>query len=339
MPRTIELMAATPHWRDLIAFAPADEGGGDGGDGGGAGDGGGGSGDGGDGGGSGGDGGQGGDGGGSTAKWFDGEGISDQDREWLKLKGFAEDDAALAAPKLLKSLRGAEQKLGKPAEALMERPGKDGSLADWKRQNAELFGLPEGPDGYELERPDLPQGVKWDEGLEAKAREIAHQHGVEPDALKAMVGLYAENIAAQATATADEMKGKEDEMFAELRKDWGDQTAGRTELAKRGLAFVAEKAGLDDVARLEVATILEQKAGGSAQAVRFFSALGETIGEDSLVIGGGSTGGTTQAEARQKLEAMKAPDHPYQVAIRDNNRAEIAKFNEERQRLSKIATG
>lgn len=285
----------------------------------------------------GGSGGSGGEGGTPPAKWYEAEAFDEDARRFVALKGLVDKPLEEALPTLLKGWRGAEKQLGKSPDTILDRPGKDEKLADWMRKNGELFGVPKDAEGYKLEPGDLPKGVTWDKDFEAKARAVAHEHALPEAALGAMAKLYTEQQAAQAQRWADEQRTSTEAMRAELAKDWGPQLPAKTELAKRALAHLGQKAGLDGDALLDATAALEEKTG-SANLLRLFAALGEQLGEDTL-IGGLSGGGmaTTPADAMQKLEEMKQPDHAYQKALRANDRAALQRFNEERSRLFKIA--
>lgn len=284
-------------------------------------------------------GGSGGEGAKPTAKWYEAEGFDEDARRFVALKGLVDKPLEEALPTLLKGWRGAETRLGKPADSLIDRPGKDEKITDWMRKNGELFGVPKDAEGYKLEPGELPKGVKWDEDFAAKARALAHEHALPETALGAMAKLYTEQQAAQAQRWADETKQASEATMAELRKDWGPNLPAKTELAKRALAHLGEKAGMDADALLDATMALEEKSG-SANLLRLFAALGDSLGEDTLITGGGDGGiATTPAEAKQRLEEMHAPDHPYQKALASNDRKTVERFNAERARLFKVASG
>lgn len=217
-------------WWSRVAFAAAEGGGGAGGGGG--------------------DGGQGdgggdpGAGGGATAKWFEDAGYAG-DREWLTAKGLDKvEDPAKALRTVVQGYRGAETRLGRPTDTIMDRPAKDQALPDWMRANAAVFGIPESAEKYEVEKPTLPKGVEWDGTLEAEARKIAYEHGLAPGALNAMVKLYADRVTSIVGDADTQLAAANREMMDTLARDWGVQTEAKLGLARSAAAAIAEKAGL-----------------------------------------------------------------------------------------------
>lgn len=102
---------------------------------------------------------------------------------------------------LLKGWKERETFLGK--KGILEPLPKDAS-PEQKAERAALLrraqGGPEKPEGYGLTRPqDLPE-VMWDQKLADQAAQLAHKHGLSPDALKELVGLQVESVKVQSDA-------------------------------------------------------------------------------------------------------------------------------------------
>lgn len=275
-----------------------------------------------------------------AGKWFEADTFSQEEREWLTAKGLATDDAAEALPKLIKGHRLAEQKLGKPAETMLDRPGEGQKVGDWMKENRELFGLAEKLEDLKVERPQMPEGMEYDEGLEAKVREIAFEEGVRPDTLNRLVGAYAEHIGATAKGLDDELQASKDAMNAELAKEWGDQMPAKVAQAKRAMATIAEAAGLDQAGVTAVSTAIAEK-GGDAATAKIFAKLGELMSEDQLAgLGKGETRiGTTPADARAELQKLRGPDGDYGKAARAGDRAKMKELQPRIDQLTKIAAG
>lgn len=357
---------AGPGWLERLLRAPADggaggDGGGSGGDAGGAGGqgGGAGAGQGGEGGGgaggpggeggatgggTGGQGGGGGDGGAGAVKpWHERDGLlSAEERSWITSKGYNQpmDEALLI--RALRGHRAAEGRLGKPADALMDRPAKDQPVADWMKANAAVFGLPEAPEGYEIQRPQLPEGMTWDEGLEGKFRSIAHANGMTPAQVQANVDMFAEMRAAEFQNVATEMRTASDAMRQELERDWGAQYGAKVQLAQKGAQAMAEKAGLGTEQILAIGQLLRPKVG-DAGIMRLFAAVGEAMGDDAFVPSAAGSGGVgiamTPQEAKAEHDRFVGPDGDYGKAWAKGDQASVRRLNDKRLQLLRIASG
>ncbi|MFN9358069.1 MAG: hypothetical protein ACK6A4_14815, partial [Alphaproteobacteria bacterium] len=86
---------------------------------------------------------------------------------------------------------------------------------------AESPAAPEAPQAYALKRPDLPEGVPWDEGFEKAALPIAQGLGLTPQQLQGLVDFYAGHQA-EAFAAAGRARQLEETRASEaLRAEWG----------------------------------------------------------------------------------------------------------------------
>ncbi|SFI60688.1 hypothetical protein [Albimonas pacifica] len=354
-------MTIVPVWLDRLLRAPADGGqggdggggqGGEGGQGGGEGAGQGGAGDGGaagaggEGGATGGgDGGQG-DGGAGGGKgdgkpWWERDGFLKSDEvDWLRSKGFNQELTPELMARALRSYRAAETKMGRPADSLMDKPGKDQPVAEWMKANRELFGLPEAPDGYEIKRPDMPEGVTWDEGLETKFREIGHANGMTPAQMQASVDMFAEMRKTEFETLATELQTAGEEMRQQLERDWGDQYSAKVKQAQQAAQAMGEKAGLDTEQILSIGQLLKPKVG-DAGIMRLFAAIGAAMGDDGFVpgAGGGPGIGMTPQEAKAEHDRFVGLDGEYGKAYRAGDQPKMRELNAKRLQLLKLASG
>lgn len=277
----------------------------------------------------------------ATSKWWEADTFAPT-RDMLTARGLTLDDPVEALSRLATSYQHAESRLGKPADTLIERPKKDQPVAEWMKGQRELFGIPEKPEDYKLDRPkDLPKDVPWDDRLEGKVRAAAVEAALTPGQLQAMTQVYAGHMAEIAQGIDTELQATTERMMTDLARDWGDQLPARIGLAKQAAAAVAAKAGLSADAVQGMSMTLSAK-GGDANVIRFMAALGEMMGDDVLKgagSGGGAGFGTTPAEARQQLQALRAPEGDYAKAVAANNRAEIDRLQPTIDRLTKLAAG
>lgn len=328
-----------PFWVTLNlpkpVFAPSDDGaGGDGGEGGDDG--------------AGGDGATGGDGGGegadggATANWWEGDKLSDVQRQSLTALGLTVEDPVEAVAKLTDMEIQAKRKLGKGVDQLMERPGEGQDIAEWMRANGELFGVPDDADGYQIEKPkDWPKDLPWNSELEAEARRIAHEHGIGGKALQAFSDLQAQTVLKLAQDADRELQTAAAELQGQLQKDWGDQYNAKVAAAQQAASVVAEAAGMDQEAIANLAAVLKPKVG-DANTIRMFAAIGDLMGEDAAAAlgkGGGNTLGSTPAEARAELQKLQAEGGDWYKAVADNDRTAIERLKPKMDQLRKLAAG
>lgn len=280
-------------------------------------------------------------GGAPAAKWFDAADYTPEEREWLTAKGLAVDDPSAVLPKLVKGHRSAEQRIGKGLDSIMDRPKEGQAWSEWARANASALGLPEAEDGYKVERPDgWPKDAPWNDDLAGKARKIAFDHGLPPQALGAFTQLYAAQIASMNDAVDQQLEQSRAAMMGDLEKDWGAAMPQKLALARQGAQQLAQAAGLGTDALELFSASLSPKVGDAA-VMRMFAAVGEMLGEDSAPgLGKGGGLAMTAAEAQAELgRSFLAPDSPFAKAMKDNNRAEIERLRPEYDRLNRIVAG
>ncbi len=259
--------------------------------------------------------------------------------EWLGKKGLLVEDQGEVLGKAIEGWRNAEKRLGQPAESLIAKPEEGQSVSEWMRANAEVFALPDKPDGYELPDPELPEGMAVDPDLIEGARQIAFEEAIPPAALERFQSLYAERMSNLVSNSQEQYKRANDEMMAELSNDWGDSTAGKISQAQQAAKMVAEKAGIDDDTFLGVAQTLTEKVG-DAGVIRMFAAIADMSGED--VLAGAGAGGpltTTPVEAKARKVQIMAPDGEYAAARKAGNKEKMADIEKELARLNKIIAG
>lgn len=273
-----------------------------------------------------------------AAKWWEGEKLSDEQRSQITALGLTVEDPVEAVARLADMERSAKQKLGAGVDKFLQKPAEGQDVAEWLRQNGKMFGIPESAEGYEIGAPEgWPKDAPWDTEMEAAARELGHKHGISGAAMKDIVALYAGKVGALMGDADDKLAAANAEMQADLQRDWGAQYGAKVALAKQAVSVVGEKAGLDADGIAAIAGTLKPKIG-DAGTVKLFAAIGEMMGEDALV-SGGSDLGTTPADARARLVAMRAEGGEYYQAVAKNDKAALKRLTPEIQRLEKIAAG
>lgn len=277
-----------------------------------------------------------------AAKWYEAEGFPEAARTMLTAKGFAVDDPADAARRLTEAYANAEKRLGKPADQLLDRPAKDQPITDWMRANADLFGIPEAPEKYDIKPPkDWPKDAAWDAEGEAALRQAAHQLGMTNDQASTMAQLYATKVLALQQAAAADLSRANDEMLTELRSQWGDKAEDKMTRAAQAASVLAERAGVDAQAIEAMASALSPKIG-DAGTIRLFAALSDMMGDDTVVTpGGGSSMGLSMgaAEAKAALAEFDKPGGDYAKAVAARDRPTLERLKPQREALIRAAAG
>lgn len=282
-----------------------------------------------------------------AAKWWEASDFTDEERQWLTARGLTEDDPTKAIPKMVKGHRAAEQRIGRGIDSIIDKPAQGQSFAEWAAANRAALGLPDKEEAFAATPPESwPKDAKWDDAFEAKARKIAFEAGVSPEAHKAYVGLYAEKVLELERASSEGMTQAKEGMMADLRRDFGEQTPAVITRAKQGLQFLAEKAGMStDQVTAAAQSMIDGLKGpdgkpgvGDANVIRLFAALSDALGEDSAVaLGKGGALTTTPVEARAELATLRAPGGEYYEAVNKNDRVAIERLRPKIEHLSKLA--
>lgn len=277
-------------------------------------------------------------GGDPTPKWFEGDGWDADARSFIEAKGLTKfEDQNAAISHLIGMGQAADKRFGRPLDSVIDKPGEGQSLAEWRRQNAGVFGLPDKAEGYDVTRPaDLPDSIAWDSDLEGRFRAVAHERGLSQDDVQALTGLYAEQVKTILKNADTETERANEAMLADLKKTHGDQIDQLVAQAQQAAQVVGEKAGLDAGGIQAVASVLTAKAGGDAAAIRFFAALSGLMGEAQGLGFGKGGGSMSAADAQAKLDALRKPGGDFYEA---KTAAAREKLYPEMERLSKIAAG
>lgn len=182
-------------------------------------------------------------------------------------------------------LKRAKGTLENSVELLGENPTDEERTAFYTR-----LGRPEKAEGYELKRPELPEGLPYDEALEQKFRDFAFATGIPAETAQKLYGLYTEhtleahNTAVDATKAL--MKQEQDAGMKVLTEKWGDETKKNIELAVRAI----EKIGGEPFKK-----VLEETGFGDHPLfVEVFYNIATNIADDKMNLGapgGGGKGG------------------------------------------------
>lgn len=179
---------------------------------------------------------------------------------------------------------GKHAEASKVLEKSIQIPGEDATDEE-RAAFLSRLGRPEKHDDYKLKRPKLPEGLTYDEALEARFREQAHKAGLSQSAAESMFNMWNSEVL-DAHKQMETFRTKQKEAAVkELKSLWGDELAGNTERAKRGLEAFAKVASPDDEGKSIMEYFDASGFGDRIPVIKLFSEIGKLVSEDGLVDG------------------------------------------------------
>jgi len=173
----------------------------------------------------------------------------------------------------------------------LEMPGEGATPEQWSHWR-KVTGAPEAPEGYLGEaktlRPETVPESMWDAATEKGFLEIAHKHGLPPQAVKEIVEFHAKSIGGALEKTNEEHAAHLQGEQSKLKSEWGGEFDSNLTLAARA----AKTAGLDPTTNPIFA---------DAEVVKAFAKLGRMFSETSLVPGdaSGAAGGGIEGRIKE----------------------------------------
>lgn len=227
----------------------------------------------------------------ATADWT--SGFTDDLKTFVAAKG-ARSAAELAA---------AFAKTDADTAALIPPP-KDGVWDDAARTK---LGIPAKAEEYKLTRPQLPEGMPYDDALEKAALPVAHKLGLTPQQLQGLADFIADHRLAESTAQLQALQAGMDEAEQALRQEWGAGYERQLSLAAR----TAKRFGGNEL----IEALNQTGFGNNPHLVRAFAKIATLVAEDTMKGDGTPTRPAVDAAlaeiARIQGEALKDPKHPW----------------------------
>lgn len=169
---------------------------------------------------------------------------------------------------------------------------QEGDETAWNDLYGKL-GRPEAPDKYQVKRPEIPEGMTYNEAMEKQFLPVAHKAGLNTRQVNALIAWQTEMMKQEVEQSRQGMKEAEDG----LKKEWGNEYANKMSIAQRVVK---------DYAGQEVVDFLEKtKLGNNPAFIRFVYDIGSALVEDGAAPKGGSNnGGLSSEAAQQKIGAL-----------------------------------
>lgn len=187
---------------------------------------------------------------------------------------------------------------------------KDGK---WDKTALAKLGVPDSPDKYQIKRPQLPEGMAYDEAFEKAALTKAHELGLMPAQVQNLLDLYAAQQVAQVGKMQEMAQQAQEATAILLKQEWGNAYGAKLENASKAMRMI----GGDALAE----ALIETGAGNHPEIVRAFAKIGDMLGEDRIRQGQPSGFNMTPDEARTEANRLMAHEgyanraHPEHAAI------------------------
>jgi DNA-binding transcriptional MerR regulator len=208
-------------------------------------------------------------------------------------------------PGLMKVTLDSRRALSKKMENVIQRPGKDAKpeeIQAYQKQLAKELGAPDKPEDYEFTRPQMPDGVPYDEDLEKTMRQMFAEAGVPKATAKAIYDGYNKMQLEKINKIIQAEQVKYDTEVKELQNDWqGDKMLVNGRVALQALLSFADP----DTKKLLADSKLSEhvndptawrKFGVSPYQLRIWHRIGEKMGTAPIVPGSDVPGAKTADE-------------------------------------------
>jgi len=197
-----------------------------------------------------------------------------------------------------------------------------GELVGKLRKEGVLESIPESPDKYEINLPQM-DGFKANEPLLNSFKEVAHKSGVTPSQAQGLFDWYLnfqEETNAQGQVEFETMKRG-------LKKEFGGLYTRKMEAARRAVAKYFGEDGDNIISQLPPAV--------GRKMVLAFSEIGDPMLEDSLM-SGGIPGVATKEQIKGKIDAMFDPKHPLQDISHRGHKEAVEEYSKLQQQYIRL---
>jgi len=174
-------------------------------------------------------------------------------------------------------------------------------------------GVPATAEAYQLNRPELPDGIAWDEGFEKAALPVAHRLGLTAEQVQGLLDFYAGHQVQSVESSERSRFDDHSRSVGTLKSEWGPSYDTRVAQAARAARYF----GGDSL----IAFLNDSGAGNNPDLVRAFARIGATMSEDRLKGGSVQTLSLGPDEALQEARRLMLNpgyarrDHPEHTGL------------------------
>lgn len=226
---------------------------------------------------------------------------------------------------VFKSFVNAQQLIG--GEKITLPTGKNDTPEYWQ-QVFDRLGRPKDADGYQFEKPQLPEGLAYNEDLEKKFKKVCHEAGILPKQAATLYKFYNDLVVESFAANKTALDGQYEKASAKMKETFGAKADEAVGLANRVLqTFGGAPEDIEYIAT---------NYGNDPVITAMLARIGQQTREDALVKGEKATFDLDAAGAKQrKMDILTNKENPLNAAyldkkhIRHNEAVEtVLKLNE-----------
>lgn len=190
-------------------------------------------------------------------------------------------------PKGLSELYASYATLKASSVGALKRPDKDASKEVWD-QFYNGLGRPESAEGYTLEKPKIPSGMRYDDAQEKWFRGLAHNLGLTQEQARTFFDEYNKAQVAGVQKAIEAKKASAAEALGKLKAEWGDSFPDKWEGIRQAYTqFIPEGANGALFKKIQAYGL-----DNDPDFLRMFRNIYEKIGPPRMVVPSGEGSGT-----------------------------------------------
>ena len=192
-------------------------------------------------------------------------------------------------PKGLSELYASYATLKASSVGAVKRPDKDAPKEAWD-QFYQGLGRPESAEGYTLEKPQIPSGMRYDEAQEKWFRGVAYNLGMTQEQAKTFFDEYNKVQVAGVQRAIEAKKAQAAEALGKLKAEWGDSFPDKWEGIRQAYTqFIPDGANGALFRKIQAYGL-----DNDPDFLRMFRNIYEKIGPPKIVVPSGQGSGSEQ---------------------------------------------
>jgi hypothetical protein len=239
------------------------------------------------------------------SKWFDS--FDDATKNYINSRGLTDKDVGAAFLETAKAHQEAQAYIGVPKEQLLKLPKADAPPEEWDEVHARL-GWSKNADDYKLDGLKLSDGTDADDSLKDFLRAQATELRLSPAAATKLAEATLKHLeSGTAAKTADETAAAT-KALEQLRQSWGPNYEANKVIADNAYEAIMSAAKFDQPTMTKAIQQLGA-VSGKAEVMQMLLAVGQKMGEDKFVGGGGpgeNLGPRNAEQAVARIAELKA---------------------------------
>ena len=219
-------------------------------------------------------------------KWY--SAFDAETQAYITTRGLADKDPSAAFLETAKAHQEAQAYIGVPKEQLLKLPKADAPPEEWDEVYKRL-GYSSNADDYKLEGLKFADGTDAADGFKDFVRAQAADLKLSPAATTKFAENLMKHLEGQEAASTAETTADATRALEQLRQSWGPNYEANKVIADNAYAAIMAAAGFDQTKMTAAIQKLGETAG-RAETMQMLLAVGQKLGEDKFVGGGGPGG-------------------------------------------------